>query len=428
MSTAIASNLDTRVTDTSPAETMSNPELRVLHVFAGLGMGGAETWLMSLLKYFHEYAADLPLDVKFDVLLTGGEKAIFDDEALALGARLFYLPFGRRNLVRFTREFRALLAAGNYDVIHDHQAHIAGLHFLLGSGLLPPTRIAHVHNAVLHIANYVTDPLRQFTNKAGKRLLKYFATDILGTSAQLLEEYGFHPAAFRSIRLEAAHCGFDVTLYQRDYVATHAELCKEFGWDEDSKLLLFVGRLEGSERVHMGRPMTHKNPMFALEVAKECIRNDSRTRMVMVGAGEEKRLEFQQTISSWGLSDKITLTGTRSDVPRLMAGSDLLLFPSLAEGLGMVAVEAQAAALRVLASDTTPRECIVLPDLIEFCSLEEPPAHWSERALQLINLPRPDPFSSFDAVRRSPFSIDNSAQSLIQLYAARSEVSRLFTS
>jgi glycosyltransferase involved in cell wall biosynthesis len=395
-------------------------ELRVLQVFSGLGMGGAETWLISLLKYFHEHNADLPVSVKFDVLLTGGEKAIFDDEAVALGARLFYLRFGRRNLVSFAREFRAILAKGNYDAIHDHQDYIAGLHFLFGAGRLPPTRIAHVHNPLLHIANYVTDPLRKLTSKAGKHLLRYFATDIMGTSVQVLREYGFEHEAYPTTNVGAAHCGFDLTRYQGDYESTHKELCSELGWDNSSKILLFVGRLEGAQGLHMGRLMTHKNPEFSLDVARECLARDDRVRLVMVGAGEEKKREFEEKVSAWKLNNQIRLLGVRSDVPRLMLGSDLLLFPSLAEGLGMVAVEAQAAGLRVIASDTTPRECVVVPDLIEFCALNATPAYWADRALRLINAPRRDSTSCNAAVSKSAFSIANSADLLLQLYGANS--------
>src|SRR6185503_2610455 len=77
----------------------AKPELRVLQVFASLGVGGAETWLLSLLKYFRDAQDDLPVKVKFDILLTGGSQAVFDDEAIALGARLFYVPFTRRNTI-----------------------------------------------------------------------------------------------------------------------------------------------------------------------------------------------------------------------------------------------------------------------------------------------------------------------------------------
>ncbi len=411
---------ETRVTATEARN--AKQELRVLQVFSSLGVGGAETWLMSLLRYFHEQRADVPVRVKFDVLLTAGEKGTFDDEARTLGARLFYVRFGRRNLASFVQEFRQILAKGNYDAIHDHQDYIAGLHFLFGAGILPPTRIAHVHNPLLHVTNYATDPLRKLTSETGKRLLKYFATDIMGTSDQVLSEYGFKREDYVSMNMGAAHCGFDVTKYQGDYETTHVALCKELGWNKSSKILLFVGRLEGTEGWHMGRLMTHKNPKFALDIARECIAKDDRIRLVMVGAGQGKRHEFEEKVSTWGLSNKIRLLGQRSDVPRLMVGSDLLLFPSLAEGLGMVAVEAQAAGLPVIASDTTPRECVVVPDLIEFCPLRADSTYWAEQCLRLINGPRPDPLSSNSAVSKSAFSIVNSAGLLLQLYGAKARV------
>ena len=63
-----------------------------------------------------------------------------------------------------------------------------------------------------------------------------------------------------------------------------------------------------------------------------------------------------------------------------MIGSDLLLFPSLAEGLGMAVVEAQAAGLPVLASDTTPREAVINRGTITFCSLQSPVEDWGGRS------------------------------------------------
>jgi len=392
-------------------------ELRVLQVFAGLGMGGAETWLMSLLKYFHDHSADLPVSVKFDVLLTGGEKAIFDDEAIALGARLFYLRFGRRNLLSFVREFRKILAKGNYDAIHDHQDYIAGLHFLLGAGHLPPIRIAHVHNVFYHRSNSATGFIRRTTNSTGKWLISRLATHVMGTSRQIIAEYGFDESISSNLVLGAAHCGFDVTQYVGDYKAAHAELCSELGWEESAKVILFVGRLEGAEVVYNGRQMTHKNPTFALEIGKECIARDARVRLVMVGAGEEKRREFEEKVSAWGLSNQIRLLGVRSDVPRLMLGSDLLLFPSLAEGLGMVAVEAQAAGLRVLASDTTPRESVVIPELVDFSTLTANREQWAGEVLRLLNLESPDATRCNSKVKDSAFSIENSAARLVCMYS-----------
>ena len=167
---------------------------------------------------------------------------------------------------------------------------------------------------------------------------------------------------------------------------------------------------------HRGQKITHKNPAFALEVAKACIAADESVRLVMVGDGVTKHREFEALIEKWGLTEKIKLLGVRSDVPKLMLGSDLLLFPSLAEGLGMVVVEAQAAGLRVLASDTTPRECVIIGDAVQFLPLEGSVQHWAQEALSLLHLPRLNSAECNAVVRDSDFSIEHSAANLIDIY------------
>lgn len=391
-------------------------ELRVLQVFSVLSVGGAETWLMALLRYFREAEDSLPMKVKCDILLTGGEPSVFDEEAKALGARLFYVPFTRRNPLGFMRQFRRLLAAGNYDVIHDHQDYIAGLHLLMGLGRLPRVRVAHVHNPLYQRTQYTNGLIRRVSKSVGRRLLRHLATNILGTSRQIVTEYGFDDAIFRDVARDAAHCGIEVSKYQGDHDTARAELRREFGWSDSARVILFVGRLESDEVRHLGRTMTHKNPAFALEVVRECMARDETLRLLMVGAGDTKRREFESQIRTWGLEQRITLTGVRADVPRLMLGSDLLLFPSLAEGLGMVVVEAQAAGLRVLASDTTPRECVVVPGLVKFLSLSLTLRAWADEASQIISLGHADSAACVELVKQSPFSIENSAVRLLNVY------------
>ncbi|HXM36032.1 MAG TPA: glycosyltransferase [Pyrinomonadaceae bacterium] len=392
-------------------------ELRVLQVFSSLGVGGAETWLISLLKYFHENQEGLDPQICIDVLLTGVEKGVFDDEARSLGARLFYVPFERRRIVTFIREFRRILASGHYDAIHDHQDYIAGLHFLMGLGHLPPIRVAHVHNPLYHRTSYADGSSRRLAQSAGKRLLSKLATHVMGTSRQIVSEYGFDSESFRKIELGTAHCGFNAKQYLGNPKGARAALCQELGWDGSARIILFVGRLESTEVVHCSQTMTHKNPAFALEIVRECIARDPGIHLAMVGSGESKRREFETRVNEWGLARNIRLLGVRFDVPKLMLGSDLLLFPSLAEGLGMVVVEAQAAGLRVLASDSTPRECVVIPDLVEFQSLSKDAEVWAEQALHLIGLPHPDLSICNAAVRESAFSVENSAALLLELYA-----------
>ncbi len=240
----------------------------------------------------------------------------------------------------------------------------------------------------------------------------------MGTSRQIVSEYGFDGFNSRGRETGAAYCGFDVERFAGNREQVHADLCREFGWNPSAKIILFVGRLESDELFHLGRVMDHKNPAFALEIARECISRDPSVRLVMAGAGGEKKREFEFQVRKWGLDDRIKLVGIRDDIPRLLLGSNLLLFPSLAEGLGMVVVEAQAAGLPVLASDTTPRECVVVPELVEFLPLTDP-NNWASKTLQLLGRARPKLSECNAAVRRSPFSIENSAMSLAAIYGQR---------
>ena len=53
------------------------------------------------------------------------------------------------------------------------------------------------------------------------------------------------------------------------------------------------------------------------------------------------------------------MTGLRSDIPRVLQAMDVFILPSIWEGLGIVAVEAQAAGLPTLCSDKVPIEAHV---------------------------------------------------------------------
>ena len=73
--------------------------LRVLQVVDSLGMGGAETWLMALLRHWLKTAAP-----RIDFLISSGKPGIFDDEARRLGAKIHYLHYRRARLPQFASE------------------------------------------------------------------------------------------------------------------------------------------------------------------------------------------------------------------------------------------------------------------------------------------------------------------------------------
>ncbi len=383
--------------------------IKVLHVTHALGMGGAETWLMEVLRAWSKDGTG-----KMDFLATGGERGIFDDEAQQLGARIHYLRYGRSHLPAFARQFRRILQSGQYDAIHDHQDFPSGWHFLLGGGALPPVRVTHVHNPAYQILNnYGVTPGRRLTARIGRALVARYATHITGTSRQVITEYGFDAPRFRHIPKAALHCGFDPARFLGDSRALRSSVRREFGWPDAAKIILFAGRIDQSPDV--GHPQNHKNSGFAVSVGIECARQDARMRVLFAGAPSSATPILEQRIATAGFGGRIRFVGIRTDIERLMIASDVLLFPSRGEGLGMVAVEAQAAGLPVLASTAVPRECVVVPELVRFQKLDAGEAQWAADLLQLA-AQRRDAASANTRVSASAFAIDNSARALFRLY------------
>lgn len=388
---------------------MTGAPLKVLHVIDTLGMGGAETWLLEVLRIWSRTGLG-----QMDFIATSGNVGIFDAEAQKLGARIAYIRFGRGELPKFVRDFRHVLRTGRYHAIHDHQDYASGWHFLSGGALLPAIRVTHVHNPAYQIRNnYGVSLARRITAAIGKGLVARYATHITGTSRQVITEYGFDAPRFERITKTALHCGFDPTRFTGDVDASRSSVRGEFGWYEDATLILFAGRIDQSADVN--HPQNHKNSGFAVSVAIECMRRDAKMRFLFVGAPSPAVPILDARIAAAGFSGSIVFAGVRSDIARLMMASDALLFPSRGEGLGMVAVEAQAAGLRILASTAVPRECVVVPELVRFKRLEDGDVAWATALLQFARKGR-NRADANQRVARSAFSIEQSTHALLKLY------------
>jgi glycosyltransferase involved in cell wall biosynthesis len=385
--------------------------IRVLHVIDTLGMGGAETWLMEVLRFWSKRGVG-----RIDFLATSGNPGIFDEEARRLGAQVHYVRYGRAHLPRFAKQFRQILRDGQYDAIHDHQDYASGWHFLMGASELPPVRVTHVHNPWLHIeANYAVSFSRQLTTIIGKRLVRRLATHVCGTSDEILRRYAFQPAQTCRPKVSVVHCGFDVGKFNRSRQSDRQSVLKEFRWPEEAQIVLFAGRLDRA--MEFEHPQNHKNSWFALNVVRAAADRQPSVRFLMAGAGESSRQDLESRVESWGLRDNLRLIGVRKDIDRLMRAADVLFFPSRQEGLGMVAVEAQAAGLPVLASTAVPRECVVIPELYHALPLGESIDLWAATLLQVMTKPRPPLELCRLALESSAFSIANSARRLEEIYS-----------
>jgi glycosyltransferase involved in cell wall biosynthesis len=112
---------------------------------------------------------------------------------------------------------------------------------------------------------------------------------------------------------------------------------RELGLTPDCPVVGIVGRLDPD-----------KGHFDTLKAFAEIAPRFPRAHLVMVGEGP-LRGDLMAWAEEHGLKGRLTLTGQRPDVPRLLAAMDVFSHPSRREPFGLALLEASAAALPVVA-------------------------------------------------------------------------------
>lgn len=116
---------------------------------------------------------------------------------------------------------------------------------------------------------------------------------------------------------------------------------------------------------HVGRFSYQKNHEFLLKLFSHFIKKYPSSLLMLIGTGE-KFEEMQGMAHSLGIDSKVLFLGLRKDVNKLMQAMDCFILPSRFEGLGIVGIEAQAAALPCFFADTISSEILITPEAKQF--------------------------------------------------------------
>jgi len=364
--------------------------IRVLHVHSPFEWGGVETWLLQLLRHIDRKRVSLDF-------FTNATRPGVEEMIRASGGRVLWAPPTARPWSYLKGLTSVLQTEGPYDVVHTHFLDHAGIVLWCAKRAGVPVRIAHSHE----VSNRIGWARRKYF-EAGRRLLRKHAT--MGFAASRKAACFLYGDSWTGDpRWSVQLCGIDLAPFEASEDKT--SLRASLGIPPDA---FVIG--------HVGRFVPQKNHAFLLGVLKELVKRDRRTLFLLVGDGP-----LQETIrrraEADGVSRWILFAGCRPDVPRLMLHAmDAFILPSLSEGLGVVVVEAQAAALPCVISDTVPGEADVVPGLVRRRSLNEPPATWAEELLVCRQKLRLSNESALEILRNSPFNIKNSARRLERAY------------
>ena len=131
--------------------------------------------------------------------------------------------------------------------------------------------------------------------------------------------------------------------------------------------------------LHVGLFNEQKNHEFLLDVFAAVLKKDPNCQLRLLGEGELMP-KIREKAEQMGIADKVIFAGVTLDPEKEYNGADILVFPSLYESFGLVAVEAQCCGLPCVVSDRVPAS-VGLSDEFERMPLEDSPEKWAKHIL-----------------------------------------------
>jgi len=371
--------------------TPNNPQapVRVLVVGMTATTGGVENFLMA-------YCGRIdPKRVRFD-FLTRYEDAAYPEKRNAIG-RTFVIPRRSEDPVKYYRAIRAFFEqhARDYDVIWDNECMFNDMTPLkLAAEYGIPVRIAHSHNPQNSDPS-LAGKARGTLHRAQRRGLARYANVLWACS----EESAKWACPAMDMPFTIIPHAINAADYRFD-PAVRAQVRAHYGLTD----CLVVG--------HVGRLQYQKNQTFLLEAFARLHQREPRARLMLVGDGPNL-LTLEAKAVELGVEEEVLFLGQRDDVPRLLQAADLFVMPSRFEGLGMAAVEAQAAGLHCVLSSAFPKAAAITPN-VTFLEPEDPDL-WAERMLDALESPaalaREDTLAD---ITRSGYELTEAAERLTQ--------------
>ena len=324
--------------------------MKVLQVGLSYNPGGIESCIMG---YYSEL---LKKGVRFDFVCMY-ESLAHEDKIKEMGGTIHYMANIKKHPFQFSRQLRELIKKEQYDIVHVN---------MLSAANMVPLKVAHqmkVRRVIAHSHNSSSPGiLRNILHAMNKRRITKYATDYFACS-KLAGAWLFPKEIYkRADQVQIIHNAISVD---------------KFSYREDEKAAI-VRELQLQDAWvigHVGRFEEQKNHLFLLEVFQEVARREQDAILLLIGEGE--RLEaMKDKVSQMHLEERVRFLGVRSDVAQLWKGIDVFLFPSLFEGLPLVVIEAQAAGVFTILSDSITKE-VQVTDQLEFVSLHQSAKEWA---------------------------------------------------
>lgn len=323
--------------------------IKVLHLFANLNLGGAESRIMDIYRTQNES------DVINDFVVMTQDTCYFTDEIIASGGKIHTINNPRNSLLTTLWQLFVLLRTQpKYDAIHSHTSYFSGIVMFIAwlSGI--KKRVSHARNQSL---GHLTKK-NGFILVLGRWLCNCFST----TKFAISTEAG--KFLYGNSNFKVVANAFNFKKIKHISSSTKNDKKQENKVNTNTLNIISVARFS-----------VVKNHIFILNIAKSLLLKEPNVCFHFIGEGENKE-HIQKKVHEMNLQKHVRFWGARSDIHNLLFQFDVMLMPSINEGLGVAALEAQAAGIPCILSTGVPKEADINVNLCTYLNLNQPTDDW----------------------------------------------------
>ncbi|MGZ9225444.1 MAG: glycosyltransferase [Anaerolineales bacterium] len=304
--------------------------MRVLQVVDSLHWGGVQELLVTLATAAQKSDIDLAV-----ASLRADEDTPYRARLERLGVPVQTFPARRLLDWKRIRALTGFMHRESFDLLHTHLAYSN----IVGGFAARASRIPAV--ATLHLPNIDRSLLRRWLNTwvlrnlmdgltaVGSITAEKYSTDLQGKPIRVIPNAVYLPS--------------EASMEERMNIRSE-----------------ILGRVDGPILITTGRLHWTKGHQDLLDGMIHLRRTYPSFCLLLAGAGELYS-PFREQIQAQELFKQVHLLGGRSDVPRLLAASDIYVSTSYIEGMSISILEAMAAGLPIVATPAGENSTFIFP-------------------------------------------------------------------
>lgn len=360
----------------------------------GMNRAGAESMIMTLYRVLDKEK------YQFDFLVYKKDKQDYEDEIISMGGRVIHLPLkaGLKGKLKSINGIHKIIRDyGPFEAIHIATLHNSAFPLIASIPYHNIRRIVHSHNT-----SNVVNP------GVGKKIYNWITKKIIQSTTQYRLACG----------KEAGEYLFGKHQFNKDGIIINNSVNVEaFYHSRKANVNKIKAELNLSNKLVIGsiaRLTKVKNHGMMIEIASELKDRGVEFKMLLIGRGELES-SLKESVNQRGLSENVMFLGVRSDISELLHCMDMLLMPSYFEGNPVTLIEAQAAGVPALISDSITRKIDLNLGLIHQCNVKLSAGVWVDRILS-IKKPELQLSQIKRAMAEAGYDTESNLQKLIELY------------